>query len=258
MSTLPPADCSAVSHCPLCVASRRGRPEPLKPLDGTLVVDGLLKNDLWCKDQAPLEVVEATGQIYCPSAVGIAAVAEYLATDPGSYSKPRAHLFVHRMPIGSIIALPVLDAHAADGYETDETGAEYEFEFREALLVRITSDVKAGPMKGRTLLRDATYCSLGHTHLHPGCWQCCASIQRLLLNKDPATAATAAKKLEKKLPSHFGEPTCTVEDFVALHRDVEVLGRIRHGGCEDPHYFEWNYGSIKCTQTRVYAASIQR
>jgi hypothetical protein len=246
------------TDCSLCRKGSRRRPVPLKPLDGTVLVEGLLKNDHWTGGQPPLDVIEATGQIYCPSAVGVAAVAEYLATDPGSYCKPRAHLFVHRMPIGSVIALPVLDAHAADGYETDETGAEYEFELREALLVRITSDVKAGPMKGRSFLRDATYCSLGHTPLHPGCWQCRASIRRLLLNKDLATAAAAAKKLEKKLPSHFGEPTCVAEDFVALHRDVEVLGRIRHGGCEDPHYFEWNYGSIKCTQTRVYAASIQR
>lgn len=252
MSTLPPADCSAVSHCPLCVASRRSRPEPLKPLAGTLIVEGLVKNDRWTAGLCPLGVIEATGQIYCPTAVGAAAA----VADPGSYSKPRTHLFVHQMAIGSVIAVPVLDAHAADGYETDETGAEYEFELREALLVRITSDVKAGPMKGRSFLRDATYCSLGHTPLDPGCWQCRVSIKRLLLNKDTTAAATAAKKLEKKLPSHFGEPTCTVEDFVALHRDVEVLGRIGYGGCLDPHYFEWNYGSIKCTQTRVCAASI--
>jgi hypothetical protein len=240
------------SDCLLCLKAQRV--EPLKPLDGTLIVDGLLRNDRWCGGLDPLGVVEATGQIYCPSAVGPEAVAEYFTA--GSYSKPRAPLFVHRMSIGSVIALPVLDAHAADGYETDETGAEYEFEFREALLVRITSEVKAGPMKGRAFLRNATYCSLGHTPLHPTCWQCRASIQRLLLNKDAATTAAAAKKLEKTLTRHFGEPKCTVEDFVALHRDVEVLGRIRQGGCEDPRYFEWNYGSIKCTQTRVCMAAI--
>jgi len=243
---------STVSHCPLCVASRRSRPEPLLPLPGTLVVEGLVKNDRWTAGLCPLDVIEATGQIYCPSAVGS------IAADPGSCTKPRTHLFVHQMPIGSVIAIPILDAHAADGYETDETGAEYEFEFREALLVRITSDVKATAMKGRSFLRDATYCSLGHTPLDPGCWQCRVSIKRLLLNKDSATAAAAAAKLEKKLPSHFGKPTCTVEDFVALHRDVEVLGRIGYGGCEDPHYFEWNYGAIKCTQTRVCVPSIKK
>ena len=255
MSTLPPADCSAISHCSLCVASRRSRPEPLKPLDGTLIVDGLLRNDRWSGNRCPLEVIEATGQIYCPWGIGLATVAEYVA-DPASYSRPYAHLFVHQMPIGSVIAIPILDAEPLDGYASDDTDAEYSYELREALLVRITSEVKAGAMKGRSFLRDATYCSLGHTPLEPGCWQCRVSIKRLFLNKDSAAAITVAKKLEKTLPNHFGEPKCTVEDFVALHRDVEVLGRIRYGGCEDPHYFEWKYGSIKCTQTRVYMAAL--
>lgn len=252
MATPPTADCRAANHCPLCVKTPR---TPLKPREGSLIIDGLLKNDRWLAGRPPLEVVEATGQIYCPSAVGSAAVAEYVA-DPASYSKPRSHLFVHQMPIGSIIALPVLDAEALDGYASDDTDAEFEYSLREALLVRITSEVKAGAMKGRALLRNTTYCSLGHTPLEPGCWQCRASIQRLLLNTDPSVAVTAAKKLEKTLPSHFGEPTCIVEDFVALHRDVEVLGKIDYWGCEDPHYFEWRRGSIKCTQTRVMAASL--
>jgi hypothetical protein len=245
---------STVGHCPLCVASRRSRPEPLQPLQGTLVVDGLLRNDRWSGNRCALEVVETTGQIYCPWGVGSATVAEYVA-DLASYSKPYAHLFVHQMPIGSVIAIPMLDAEPLDGYASDDTDAEYSYSLREALLVRITSEVKAGPMKGRSFLRDTTYsswntkyCSLDHTPLDPGCWQCWASCQQLLLNE----AATEAKTR----PSRVGAPKMTVEDFVALHRDVEVLGKIRPGGCEDPHYFEWNYGSIKCTQTRVYTASI--
>ena len=229
------------------------------PFKGTLVVDGLVKNDRFMSGLSPLDVVEATGQIYCPTAVGSAAVAEYAAA-PGSYAKPFSHLFVHQMPIGSIIALAILDAEPTGGYASDDTDAEFEYSLNQALLVRITSDVKAGAMKGRALIRNATYCS-HHEQLEPSCWMCRSSIKQLLLNETVIAAAAAAADLQKRLPLIPGiaPPRCIVDDFVALHRDVEVLGRVTSAGCEDPHYFEWNHGGvIKCTQTRVYIADIQK
>jgi hypothetical protein len=218
-----------------------------------LTVDGLVKNDRYIGGYHPLDVVEATGQIYCPSAVGVHAVA---------HAKPRAHLFVHKMAIGSVIALPVLDAEPLDGYASDDTDAEYEYFLDEALLVRITSDVKAGPMKGRSLIRNASDCS-HHSEFQPYCWMCRSSVRRLLLNETAevaaATAAATAAAFQKRLSLESNPPRYIVEDFVALHRDVEVLGRVNRFGCEDPHYFEWNYGGVmKCTQTRVYTKAIQK
>ena len=162
---------------------------PLVPAEDEILVSGMIHQDLTPSMVAD-RAVRATSQIYCPSGA--------------------EHLFHHRMPVGTVVAIPNYKM-VVEGYDSDCSGSttsEWEQDVRSALLVKITSEPRFGPMKHRKIIPRLSsvkkWC--GHANTRLECSTCCHYIGAIT-----HTEAGAAKAVDAELFEH-------------LYRDVEVLG----------------------------------
>lgn len=162
---------------------------PVVPAKDELLVSGMIHQDLTHSMVAD-RAVRSTGQIYCPSGA--------------------EHLFHHRMPVGAIVAIPNYKM-VVEGYDSDCSGSttsEWEKDVRSALLVKITSEPRFGPMINRKIIPRMSsvkkWC--GHANTRLECSTCCHYIGAIT-----HTELGAAKAADAELFEH-------------LHCDVEVLG----------------------------------
>ena len=179
-----------------------------------LLVSGMVHQDLTGSMVAD-RAVKATSQIYCP--------------------RGAEHLFTHRMPIGSIVAIPCYKmlVEGADSDASGTTTSEWEQDVRRVLLVRITSEARLGPMRHRKIVPkppawegDKKWC--GHATTDLGCGHC-----RYKIGAITHTETSALKAAE-------------CEDLVILHCDVEVLGSTK-----DPLLLEFCTHKSNCKTTQV-------
>jgi len=178
-------------RCKWLDAKHKGK-GPFVPAEDEFLVSGMLHQDL-TRSMVADRAVKATHQIYCP-----------MGAD---------HLFQHRMPIGSIVAIPCFKmvVEDCDSDFSGTTTSEWEQDVRRALLVRITSEARLGPMKHRKLVLkgpawegDKKWC--GHATTHLGCSHCRYKIGQIIHTEPEAKTYSEC------------------EDLVILHRDVEVIG----------------------------------
>jgi len=178
----------ACLRCKWLDAKHRRR-RPLVPAEDEFLVSGMVHQDLTGSMVAD-RAVKATNQIYCPLGA--------------------EHLFTHRMPIGSIVAIPCYKmlVEDCDSDFSGTTTSEWEQDVRRVLLVRITSEPQLGPMKHRKIVPrppawegDKKWC--GHATTELGCGHCRYKIGAI---------------------THTEGVAAGCEDLVILHRDVEVLG----------------------------------
>lgn len=120
LGRVPPLSIFTKMACSKCKALD-ARHRRLVPTEDELLVSGMVHQDLHHSMVAD-RVVKATKQIYCPRGAD--------------------HLFLHRMPIGTVIAIPCFKMIVEDG-DSDDSGSttsEWWQSVRRVLLVRITSE----------------------------------------------------------------------------------------------------------------------
>jgi len=159
----------------------------LVPAEDEFLVSGMVHQDLTGSMVAD-RAVKATGQIYCPQGA--------------------EHLFLHRLPIGSIVAIPCFKmvVEDCDSDASGTTTSEWEQDVRRVLLVRITSEARLGPMKHRTFV------------LKPPLWE------GYTKGCEHATTRLDCGACRYQISHITHSPAAEGEPLSLLHRDVEVLG----------------------------------
>jgi len=203
------------SKCNALDAKHKFR-RPVVPAEDELLVSGMIHQDL-TRSMVADKAVRATGQVYCPLNA--------------------EHLFHHRMPIGTVIAIPNYKM-VVEGCDSDCSGSttsEWEQDVRSALLVKITSEPRFGPMTNRKIIPREGKKWCGHPNTRLECSTC-----RYYIGAITHTEAGAAKAGDAELFEH-------------LYRDVEVLGSTTDGSILD---YCTHKANCKTTKTVVKKAAI--